>query len=304
MKKFVIVPGLKYYFFKDINNSNIYVEEEKFLSSSNIIKSNIQRLSKKFNLWFLYLLFIKDWKKKLIECDSCIIFDSAFSISLVKAIKFSNPHVKIYVYLWNPTFKDISIVNKLEKVKNIVEIYSFDKNDCNNYGFKFSPMVYNFDVKNNNENIIYDVIFVGYIKNRKKTLLEFYNKLKSNNLNVYFYVLDNVNTKENLPFELHNEYLDYNKYKQKMICSRTLLDIVQDGQMGLTIRAMEAICYEKKLITNNIDIINYDFYNPNNIFVIGIYSIDNLEEFVKSPFISIPNEVLKRYNFVDWVKNF
>ncbi len=303
MKKFVIVPGLKYYFFKDINDPYIYIEEEK-LVSSNIIKRTIQRLSKKLNLWFLYLPFINDWRRKLMECDSCIIFDQAFSITLVKAIKKMNYNIKINVYLWNPTFKDISIVDKLEKVKNIVEVYSFDKNDCKKYGFKFSPMVYNFDVKNNCQNILYDVIFVGYLKNREKTLLEFYNKLKSNNLNVYFYVLDNVNTKEKLPFELHNEYLDYSKYKQKMICSKAVLDIVQDGQIGLTIRSMETICYGKKLITNNLDIINYDFYNKNNIFVIGIDSIDNLEQFIKSPFISIPKEVMKKYNFVDWVKDF
>lgn len=303
MKKFVIVPGLKYYFFKDINDSNIYIEEEKNILS-NMITRNIQRLSKKLNLWFLYLLFIKDWKTKLIECDSCIIFDSAFSISLVKAIKFSNPNIKIYIYLWNPTFKDISIVDKLEKVKNIVEIYSFDKNDCKKYGFKFSPMVYNFDVKNDYKDILYDVIFVGYIKNRQQTLLKFYNKLKSTNHNLYFYVLNNINTKEKLPFELHNDYLDYSEYKEKMLRSKAVLDIVQDGQIGLTIRTMEAICYGKKLITNNIDIVNYDFYNKNNIFVIGIDDIDDLQKFIQLPFISISKEILKKYNFVDWVKNF
>lgn len=304
MKKFVIVPGLKYYFFKDIKDPNIYVEEEKFLSSTNFCKNYIQRFSKKINLWPIYLLFIIEWKKKLKECDSCIIFDQAFSVALVKAIKFLNPNIKIYIYLWNPTFKDTSITKKLNKVKNLISIYSFDKNDCKKYGFKFSPMIYNLDIKYKKEEIIYDVIFVGYLKNRVQLLTELYNKLQEFSASTYFYVLDNIKTKDKVPFELHDTYLEYDEYRKKMICSKAVLDIVQDGQIGLTIRTMETICYGKKLITNNLDIINYDFYNKNNIFVIGIDDINTLEQFIKLPFVPIPSEVLKKYNFVDWIKSF
>ena len=89
-----------------------------------------------------------------------------------------------------------------------------------------------------------------------------------------------------------------------MFSSKAVLDIVQDGQVGLTIRTMETICYRKKLITNNTDVINYDFYNPDNIFVIGKDDINDLNEFINRPFIDIPDEILIRYNFCDWVKSF
>ena len=49
--------------------------------------------------------------------------------------------------------------------------------------------------------------------------------------------------------------------------SRCVLDSAQDGQLGLTIRVLEALGAKKKLITTNEDVINYDFYKPENIYV-------------------------------------
>lgn len=304
MKRFVIVPGLDYYFFNKVSDPLIYVEEEKFLNKRDCLSAFIQRICKKFNIWRIYSLFIKDWKKKLLECDCCIIFDQAFSVALIKCIKAFNPNIKIIVYLWNPILRNLTLLKNLNKINSYISIYSFDKKDCEKYGFIFSPMIYNFDVKMSNLNVEYDVVFVGYTKNRSFLLKEIYLKLTSMKKKLYFYVLDNVNIKEKMPFELHNSYLDYNIYKEVMKKSRALLDIVQENQIGLTIRSMEAMCYQKKLITNNRDIVNYDFYHRNNIFVIGINDIDKLDDFLKSPYEPIDREIIKRYNFIDWVKSF
>lgn len=305
MKKFVVIPGKKYYFFNNIHDDDIYVEEEPFVAAKNKVISTLQRILKKFGLWRLYSFFLSNWKLKLKECDECIIFDQAFSPSIVKIIKKFNPKVNIHVYLWNPTFKDTSILEKLKKVSTFVHVYSFDKNDCRKYGFTFSPMIYDFNAfKENAIKFKYDVIFVGYVKNRVKMLTELYNQLKVASAKIYFYVLDNVNTTETVPFELKKEYLNYEEYRNLMLSSKAVLDIVQDGQIGLTIRTMETICFEKKLITNNKDIMNYNFYDSNNIFVIGVDSLDNLATFINTPFEKISEELIREYNFVDWVKSF
>ena len=44
--------------------------------------------------------------------------------------------------------------------------------------------------------------------------------------------------------------------------SRCVLDSAQAGQLGLTIRVLEALGAKKKLITTNEDVVNYDFYRP------------------------------------------
>ena len=66
--------------------------------------------------------------------------------------------------------------------------------------------------------------------------------------------------------------------------SNCILDYNQEGQVGLTLRPMEALFLEKKLITNNKDIKNYDFYNPSNIFILGENNIEDIKEFINKPY--------------------
>ena len=303
MKRLVIVPGMKYYFFNEIEDDELYLMEESFVSCSNKIKRNIQRVAKKIGIWQIYYLFMRDWKNKLKECDTCIIFDQAFSVALVNSILFIKPNIKIKVYIWNSILKDVSLIKKLNKVAEKIDVYSFDKNDCEKYGFTFSPMVYNFNVDCEEKAIKYDVIFVGFLKNRGELLKNTYNYLKSINTNCFFYVLNDINTQEDYPFDLYSSYMDYDKYREKMLSSKAVLDIAKEGQVGLTIRTMETLCYKKKIITNNLDIKNYDFYNSNNIFILGEDDIETLDDFLKKPYQAVAEEIIKKYNFVDWAKN-
>lgn len=304
MNTFVIVPNKKHYFFSEINQENIFIEEEPFLTETNKFLSLLQRILKKINWGQCYNLFLKKWKANLLICKNCIIFDQAFSPSIVKYIHTINPHLNIYIYLWNPIFKNYKIIKKLNSVKSFTHVYSFDKNDCKKYGFSFSPMIYNFDSKKVEKNFNkYDVIFVGYLKNRGMWLTNIYNHLEKQKTCNFFYVQSNQIT-EILPFKLHKKYLDYQVYLENMLSSKAVLDIVQNGQIGLTIRSLEALCYEKKLITNNQDILTYNFYNKNNIFILGIDDINTLITFINTPFVKIDKEIIRQYNFVDWIQSF
>ena len=48
--------------------------------------------------------------------------------------------------------------------------------------------------------------------------------------------------------------------------SRCVLDSAQAGQLGLTIRVLEALGAKKKLITTSPEVKRYDFYCEDNIF--------------------------------------
>jgi hypothetical protein len=56
------------------------------------------------------------------------------------------------------------------------------------------------------------------------------------------------------------------------------------------------------MITNNKSIVNYDFYHPNNIFILTDSNLDSLEDFVKLPYVEIPEEIVMKYNFKNWIK--
>ena len=304
MKTLVIIPGKKYYFFNKIDCDEIILHEEVFMSIKNKLLSLTQRISKKTGSWRVYSWFISSWKSDIESCEKCIIFDSAFSLALVKSIKYLSPKIKIYIYCWNPIFNNVRILREFKKVADIAKIYSFDKDDCNKYGFEFAPMVYDFSASVESEDqILYDVTFVGALKGRKKILTEVFNVLQEKNLKSNFYVLSSKHEID-LPFKTYMQYLDYEKYKDLIGKSKAVLDVVQPGQRGLTIRTLEVLCYHKKLISTNLDILNYDFYDPDNIFLIGYDDWKRLEEFLDTPFVNITPEVLGKYNFVEWVTNF
>ncbi len=50
--------------------------------------------------------------------------------------------------------------------------------------------------------------------------------------------------------------------------SKVVVDIEHPGQVGLTMRTLEMLGCQKKLITTNKSVREYDFYNEDNILVV------------------------------------
>ncbi|WP_080325144.1 hypothetical protein [Anaerovibrio lipolyticus] len=98
--------------------------------------------------------------------------------------------------------------------------------------------------------------------------------------------------------------ISYDEIISRIKGCRAILDIVQEGQHGLTWRPMEAMCFGKKLITNFTDIINYPFYNPENIFVLGTRKINELPSFVSTSPVKVDKSIRDEYVFENWLESF
>jgi len=59
---------------------------------------------------------------------------------------------------------------------------------------------------------------------------------------------------------------------------------------------------EKKLITTNKDIVNYDFYNPNNIFVWDNIKTEIPNDFLTTPYQPLSIPIFEKYSIKKWVK--
>ena len=85
--------------------------------------------------------------------------------------------------------------------------------------------------------------------------------------------------------------------------SKVLLDFKNDIHYGLSFRTFESIGFKKKLITNNPLVKYYDFYNPSNIFVLEKnYNKEELINFLKQPYQDLPNQIVEKYSFTNWIK--
>ena len=65
------------------------------------------------------------------------------------------------------------------------------------------------------------------------------------------------------------DYMPYDEVIANIKGCKAILELVSDGQTGITQRPYEAIYYGKKLITNNKDVMKYSFYNEERVFCLG-----------------------------------
>ena len=109
----------------------------------------------------------------------------------------------------------------------------------------------------------------------------------------------------NKPHSDYLEILDKQKSIQEVAAlimkSKILVEIQRTEQVGLSFRIFEALGHRKKLITTNKDIVNYDFYHPQNILVVDENSIVIPDEFVDTPYFELDEKILDSYRIKNWV---
>jgi hypothetical protein len=90
--------------------------------------------------------------------------------------------------------------------------------------------------------------------------------------------------------------MPYMAYLREMVapCS-AIVDIVRPWQDGFTQRVMEALFYEKKLVTNNPAVREAPFYRPENVFLIGTDA--DLVGFLHTHMTKLPQDVTDYYRF-------
>lgn len=83
--------------------------------------------------------------------------------------------------------------------------------------------------------------------------------------------------------------------------SRCVIDVENAGQHGLTMRSIEILGLRRKLITTNPDIVNYDFYHPDNVLVVDRKNPVVDMGFFDKPYQVLDEEIYKKYSLCNWI---
>ena len=197
---------------------------------------------------------------------------------------------------------------KCPKIKNVLncfdEVYSFEKNDCKKFNLKFATnWIYKQSNKNEIHNHSYDVFNISSKDRRYPIILNIAKNLLKNNIKSKILIHDKKNKTNDDGIEVITNKLSLNEVYQLIDKSRALLDINRPKQNGLTFRVFESLGTNKKLITTNSDIINYDFYDERNILIIDEKNPEIPSSFFKNAYVEVPNEVYKKYTIAGWIEN-
>lgn len=253
--------------------------------------------------------FYQDWFENIDSYEKIIVLDVAFSYDsqLLRNIAQKATNSKLYFYSWNIA-KDES---KFEITYNAVkdsgfQFYSYDRGECEKYGLKFNTIMYDRTLTLQTAHEQYDTLFLGYLKDRKEDILSLYDMFTSAGLTPRFVIVSNGERKEKFPFEYRDDYVGYYDYLKMVGTSRAILDIAQQKQDGYSMRVMEAIFFNKKLVTTNTAVKQSVFYDENNIFIVDLKTTtaDELQAFFAKPFRNYSDEVREYYSIEAWVDRF
>lgn len=83
--------------------------------------------------------------------------------------------------------------------------------------------------------------------------------------------------------------------------SKAIVDIERSIQSGLTMRSLETLGAQRKLLTTNAKIANYDFFDERNIAIIGRKRPVIPSDFLNTPFSPTPPAILEKYSIDSWL---
>lgn len=284
-KTLVIVQNIELYFFR-------YVDQNEFdlIGYENIVIKNGEKID----------LF---WKSVLHKYNKIIMFDSIADLSFQKLLlNICGTNSRIYIFYWNSIRFRPSYILDRYKISKKIYLATYDQYDSRLFNMKYYGTCYCKNIVLQNKEKIYDVFFCGRIKKRGRILNKYYLLFKEKGLKSLFYVYGNV--EEKVAFTLKQSFMDYRDYLSVLENTTAILDISKNQRSGLSMRVMEALFFHKKLITNNRNIRNQEFYNKNNVFILGLDEINNLPTFLKSEYVKIDQKIINKYDMNSWIQKF
>lgn len=248
--------------------------------------------------WFVRL-FLANWAQEVNNYSQIIIHASRLTPAVVKWLAKAHPTCRIIVWYWNPVKKTVPVA-AFQAVP--CEIWSFDEQDCQEYGLTHNTQYYFDTIALPEQESQYDALFVGADKGRLQRLLTLEKEIQAQGLTTYFHITP---TKQSdLNQYAYHKHISYEGLLEKIAQCQIIVDFVSDHQSGLTLRPLEALFFEKKLITNDPTIVTRDFYCRNNIFVYGVDDLAQLPAFIQIPYQKVTPQIQKKYSFSHWFARF
>jgi hypothetical protein len=248
---------------------------------------------------------LREYYKKISELEMLdyvlVIRPDLFPISVIQELKKKTK--KLIAYQWDG-------IEKFPAVKKYFYLFDsffcFDSEDnLNNIkpitNFYFDNITPVYKPFNHQKPKMY---FVGvYWENREEKIDLFIKELSKKDIElsitIQYYHKSEV---KNPKIKYVKDRITFLENLKNVEEADVLLDFVDPVHDGLSIRFFEGLYYKKKVITDNKMVKNYDFYHPNNIFVLDDNNYNLIEDFLNLSYHEISEEIVKKYGFSSWIK--
>jgi len=233
-------------------------------------------------------------------------------------LKRTQPNATFIMYMWD------SVKNKKHTTSLLPYFdykHTFDKDDSENKtynSFNFRPLFFLDEYRNLNKDIPkeVDILFVGTVhSDRYHILMKIQSICNKINVKTDFFMFfqskklfyarkasDKTFSKAKM-IDFQFDSLPKEKLIKRLERTKVVLDIQHPNQTGLTMRTIEMIGGHKKIITTNMHIKSYDFYNPNNILYIDRKNIELNDAFFNTEYEALDAGIYHRYSVDGWLED-
>lgn len=210
-------------------------------------------------------------------------------------------YAKTYIaYLYD----SIDRYNTKDLINNVVfdKVFTFDKIDAKNHNLSFLPNYIHLEKTNNQKTPKYKVFSISSIDERYQTInaiIEYFDNINIPHETIFFDKKEPSKLKKSATFT--KQKLTQSQIQEKIEDADIILDVLRKNQNGLSFRIFDALALNKKIITTNQSIKEYDFFNPNNIFVWDENSKEIPKSFFDLPYEELDEKILKKYSLKNWI---
>jgi len=203
-------------------------------------------------------------------------------------------------YYWDSFEK---IKGQKETIKYYNTCYTFDSEDAKKYNIKeFYNFYYQSETILNPE---YKVHYIGTYDNRYNQLIKILDYLQSKKIKSganLFTIFDDIKKEKTTnQITFLDKIIPFKEVYKILQNTEIILDLKHENQKGLSFRVFDAIGMRKKLITTNENVKNFDFYNPNNIFVWEKNTFEIPNSFFETPYEDLPLPTYEKYSLKNWI---
>ena len=279
-------------------------------------KSNeIKFLRKAKKAWFRFgLPYEQIWYNKKLNGFKTYIVICTTSINkgFFIWLRQNNPECRIICYFTDVIKKGDFREALLDVlVSNNCEIWSYYQEEAlkyTQYNMRYNPTCYaesNFEAAlKERKEPEYDIFFIGTDKGRLDTILRLQKETENQNLSWLLYVTPTHGSDTSKWKEYKKNHICYKDAMKLQIKAKAVLEIIPEGPKAYTLRVWESLYLDQKLITNNTAVKELDFYDSNNIYVLGGGGGMSIKEFLDLPYNPVPEEIKKKYSFEAWLNRF
>lgn len=240
-----------------------------------------------------------------------VVNGQTLSKQVLIELKLAFPKAQFILYMWD------SLDNRPGMVRKMVyydKIFSFDPEDARKYrvslrplffiqGFE-RPLAHAFD---------YQLSFIGTVHSDRYQVICKLRKQLASNIKTYWYLYLQAPSvywvyrtlKPAMRHARKEEFifapLNKKRVQEVFAGSQVVLDIEHPHQRGLTMRTFETMGANKKLITTNTSIRQYDFFKEGNICVIDRNNPEVPLDFWTQSYQPILPALYYKYSLAGWL---